>query len=44
MAWNAAIFAAIEAVEIEYNMLGDVYTSTDMFEGAQKAIADIKAI
>lgn len=44
MAWNAAIIEANEAIEIEYNMLGYIYTSTDMFENAQKAIAGIKAI
>jgi len=33
---------AITEVEIAYNMLGDIYTSRDMYDGAIEAIEALK--
>lgn len=43
-AWNAAVKEANEALEIEYRMLGDIYTSRDLYENATNAIDSVKAI
>lgn len=43
-AWNAAVEEASEALEIEYRMLGDIYTSRDLYENATNSIDSVKAI
>lgn len=43
-AWNAAVVEANNSLEVEYRMLGDIYTSRDLYENATNAIDSAKAI